>query len=332
MPTSIRHLTNEEFVHLPVGNWQNALRSAQVVIPARDVEATIGETLQYLTGLGFTRERVHVMVNSCTDQTAQVAEAAGLATVHREEAVFAAAGERLTVALARFGITVDRLRGKGSAMLAALLVLDGLDFADDTPVLFLDGDIKNIRAVDPASRLLAAWSAWRSEQVRIVKLAASGWDLPIRIAFAAHPVYHLLSALEWPLCGQMLVKWETLRHLRFATGYGVETAMLLQIWEWFQHLEAFGQVEIATPLKDGYSSSHDLATMYAGILAFMRRYTENCRLIELTASAVSALNRDLRTRAFYAPSPDGRLPSVFEERPIDALLPSLVEIGHAPRR
>lgn len=323
MSASLWRMTNVMFDRSPTGSTAGA-GNVHVIIPARNVAETIAETLRYLAATGLRPGQIHVVVNGCTDETAGVAERTGLATVHDQDVILdvARGSTGSTGIMGSLGLERERIRGKGAAMFIACIMLEECGLAEDAAVVFLDGDIRNIEAVDPVRRLLAAWHA-RPSTVRLVKLASSGWDHGIRAFLGAHAAYRSLGALEWPLCGQMVVRFGDLRRMRLPTGYAVEMAMLIQLWEEFSTLGVFGEVEIVEPLQDGYSSPHDLITMYVGIMAFMGWFGGG--LATLQYAAMCARNRDHRVE-LYVPPRDEQGPAVLETLLVDALLPSVAEL------
>jgi glucosyl-3-phosphoglycerate synthase len=195
--------------------------SIAVCLPARECADTVGgivETLQALREQGALDEIVVVDAAS-GDGTAAVARRAG-AEVHQESEL-----------LPRFG----EVLGKGDAMWRALSVID----AD--LVCFLDADTERFQA-HFAVGLLGALVC--EPDVAFVKACyrrpfVSG---DVEVPEGGGRVNHLLArpALELfypelagfrqPLAGEVAARRELLEAVPFATGYGVEVGMLVDVW------------------------------------------------------------------------------------------------------
>jgi glucosyl-3-phosphoglycerate synthase len=192
-----------------------------VCLPARECAGTVGEIvarLEPLRAVGAIDEIVVVDAASA-DGTAEVARRAG-ATVHQEAEL-----------LPRFGPVL----GKGDAMWRALSVLRG------ELVCFLDADSEDF-AVHFCTGLLGPLVC--EPGVRFVKgfyrrpFAQDGVSLPegggrvnhlmARPALALF--YPELAAVRQPLAGEVAAHRALLEELPFATGYGVEIAMLIDVW------------------------------------------------------------------------------------------------------
>ena len=234
-----------------------------VCLPARECAGTVGEIvtrLLELRELGALDEVVVVDAASA-DGTAQIARAAG-AEVWQERELLPEHGPVL---------------GKGDAMWRSLSVLRG------ELVCFLDADtecfsahfatgllgvlccerevsfVKGFYRRPLASREVAARESG-SEGGRVNRLMA-------RPALAQF--YPELARVRQPLAGEVAARRELLERLPFATGYGVEIAMLIDVWRTLG-LQAIAQVDL-----DEHRHPHQplsaLAPMAATVLATIAR-------------------------------------------------------------
>jgi len=188
-----------------------------VCLPARECAATVGEIVERLAALSDVGaiDAIVVVDAASPDGTAQVAERAG-AEVWQEAELLPSFGE---------------VRGKGDAMWRALSRLD------TELVCFLDADSEDFSAhfatgllgplvCDPdVSFVKAFYQRPLGEQGegggRVNHLMA-------RPALAL--LYPELAEIHQPLAGEVAARRELLERLPFATGYGVETAMLIDAW------------------------------------------------------------------------------------------------------
>jgi glucosyl-3-phosphoglycerate synthase len=256
-------------------------QSVSVCLPARECAGTVGEIVGALVALrdaGAIDEVVVVDADS-PDDTATVAERAG-ATVWQEAQLLPAYGPVL---------------GKGDAMWRALSVLDG------ELVCFLDADTQGFSA-HFATGLLGPLVC--EPGVSFVKAfyrrplgeggggrggGADGGDaggregggrvnhLTARPALALF--YPELTGVRQPLAGEVAARRELLEGLAFATGYGVEIAMLIDVWRRLG-LEGMAQVDL-----DEHRNRHQplsaLAPMAQTVLATIaRRLSQEGRLVD----------------------------------------------------
>jgi glucosyl-3-phosphoglycerate synthase len=237
--------------------------SVSVCLPARECARTVGEivtALLELRELGAIDEVVVVDAAS-EDGTAAVAERAG-AVVVQEGELMDAHGPVL---------------GKGDAMWRALSVLDG------EIVCFLDADTESFSA-HFASGLLGPLvcesgvsfvkafyrrplaigdGALRGAEERSGGAAGEGGGrvnhLLARPALALF--YPELAGVRQPLAGEVAVRRELLERLPFATGYGVEIAMLIDAWRKLG-LEGIAQVDL-----DEHRNPHQPLSALTGMAA-----------------------------------------------------------------
>ena len=258
-----------------------------VCLPARNCAATVGAIVAALAGL---RERgaidqLVVIDGGSTDATAQIAADAG-ASVHPESEL-----------MARFG----PVAGKGDAMWRSLSVLEG------ELICFLDADVLDFSeryAIGLLGPLL------EFDEVDFVKayyrrpfsqggveLAAGGGRVNHLLARPALAIFYpALAGVRQPLAGEIAARRSLLEQLPFATGYGVEIAMLLDVLE-HAGLDAMAQVDL-----DVHRNSHqpllELSAMAYTVLGVIaQRLERDGRLLELDASPL------LLDGAAVAPSP-----------------------------
>jgi glucosyl-3-phosphoglycerate synthase len=192
-----------------------------VCLPARECSGTVGEIVGVLGELrsrGVIDEIVVVDAAS-GDGTAEVAEGAG-AVVWQEAELMPAYGPVL---------------GKGDAMWRALSAIDSdlVCFVDadseDFPAHFVTGLLGPL-VCEPGVSFVKAF--YRRP------LRAGGVSLPegggrvnhLTARPALRLFYPELAAIRQPLAGEVAARRELLAGLPFATGYGVEVGMLIDVW------------------------------------------------------------------------------------------------------
>ena len=254
--------------------------SVSVCLPARECAGTVGEIVQALAGLrgaGAIDEIVVIDAGSA-DGTAGVAERAG-ATVHQEDELMPSHGPVL---------------GKGDAMWRSLPVLSG------ELICFLDADTESFSA-HFATGLLGPLICERG--VSFVKayyrrplsdgagaadsagVDGTGTDSAGAVAregggrvnhLTARPAlglfYPQLAEVRQPLAGEVAGRRELFERLPFTTGYGIEIAMLIDVWQ------AIGLNGIAQVDLDEHRNRHQplaaLEPMAATVLATIARRLE----------------------------------------------------------
>ncbi len=321
---SPRHLTFAE-----AGKYEvKILASDRVVIPARNEAESIGSTIGYLMQAGFSPEQIIIMVNHSTDKTAEIAAVFGVTVLHQDVILSAEIVLRLDT---EYGIDRSRLKGKGTAMFAACLELARVQTPDDARIFFLDADITNLGEVSPIPLLLAGWEAWNGD-IKIIKLASLGRNNEGIIAFLGLPrvPYAGIGALQWPLCGQMSLRWRDLKRMRGATRYAIEMAILMDLLERNETPAVFGEVELHAVLRDKKNNDHDHSVMYRGILAFMAQLLQTGGWKPLHTMQVQQI-KDLNKKSgvdhpFWAPPKSGNGAAMFGAYPLDAILPSIQEL------
>ncbi len=262
-------------------------QSVSVCLPARECAQTVGTivaTLLDLNDAGVIDEVVVVDAGSA-DGTAAVAEDAG-AVVWQEAELMPDYGPVL---------------GKGDAMWRALSVLDGeiVCFLDaDTENFsahFVSGLLGPLvcrsgislvkafyrRPLQPGGLPRSAGAPAASEGTPAASAgAAAASQGPAGAPFdsegggrvnhlTARPAlglfYPELAAVRQPLAGEVAARRELLERLPFATGYGVEIAMLIDSWRKVG-LEGLAQVDLDEH-RNRHQSLSALAPMAATVLA-----------------------------------------------------------------
>jgi glucosyl-3-phosphoglycerate synthase len=278
--------------------------TVSVCLPARECADTVGEIVTALVALRDVGaiDEIAVIDAASADRTADVAERAG-ATVWQEAQLLPAYGPVL---------------GKGDAMWRALSVLDG------ELVCFLDADTQRFSA-HFATGLLGPLVC--EPGVSFVKGfyrrplgeggdgggegedgadggggggegGARGGDGGGREGggrvnhLAARPAlalfYPELAGVRQPLAGEVAARRELLEGLSFATGYGVEIAMLIDVWRELG-LDGIAQVDL-----DEHHNRHQplsaLAPMALTVLATIaRRLSQEGRLVDARGVAAADL-------------------------------------------
>jgi glucosyl-3-phosphoglycerate synthase len=231
-------------------------RSVSVCLPARECAGTVGEIVRALAALreAGAIDEIVVVDAASADGTAAVAQAAG-ASVHQEAELRPELGPVL---------------GKGDAMWRALGALTG------ELVCFLDADSERF-SPHFVTGLLGPLVCER--EIEFVKacyrrpFAHDGVSLPegggrvnhllARPALALF--YPELAGVRQPLAGEIAARRELLESVPFTTGYGVEVAMLIDVWK------GLGGERVAQVDLDVHHNRHqalaDLTPMASTVLA-----------------------------------------------------------------
>ncbi len=228
--------------------------SVSVCLPARNEERTIAaiiESLLPLIGAGVIDQLV--VVDDSTDDTAAIARARG-AEVHSQAQLMPELGPVL---------------GKGDAMWRSLQVLGG------DVVCFLDADSEEFGA-HFACGLLGPLLCER--EVAFVK---GFYRRPFRFGdvtlpdgggrvteLTARPLLNLfypeLAAVRQPLAGEIAARRALLEQLPFATGYGVDIALLLDAYATVG-LNGLAQVDLDVR-QNAHQSLRELGPMAYAVL------------------------------------------------------------------
>jgi glucosyl-3-phosphoglycerate synthase len=241
-----------------------------VVLPAREVADTIGQIVERLWSLEPLIDQIVVVDADSRDGTAAVALRAG-AEVHQEAAL-----------LPEFG----QVLGKGDAMWRALQVARG------ELVVYLDSDTRDFSphfATGMLGPLLC------EPEVRFVKgyfrrpyLRPDGTELPAdggRVTeLAARPLlsafYPELARFVQPLAGEVAARRELFERLPFATGYAVETAMLLHARDALGGTHGMAQVDLDVRLNRHQPLVRLGPMAYAVLRVILERLRADGRLLD----------------------------------------------------
>lgn len=229
--------------------------SVTVCIPTRETAATIAATVGAVAELGRLGlvDQLLVVDAGSADGTATIAREAG-ARVFDEAELLPELGPVL---------------GKGDAMYRALAVAEG------EIVVYLDGDVRDF-GPHYVTGLLGP--LLQSPRTCFVKgfyrrpLALDAMEIEDgggRVTeLTAKPLLELLApelaAFRQPLAGECAARRSLLEAIPFATGYGVEIAMLLEAWRRVG-LEAMAQVDLGSK-RNSHQALASLAEMAREVL------------------------------------------------------------------
>jgi glucosyl-3-phosphoglycerate synthase len=235
-------------------------QSVSVCLPARECAATVGEVVAVCLKLaeqGVLDEVVVVDAGS-RDGTAEIAADAG-ARVLQEAELMPSQGPVL---------------GKGDAMWRALASLEG------ELICFLDADTRHFSAsfvtgllgpliCEPRTSFVKAF--YRRPLLAAGEPPGEGGGrvnhLTARPALSLF--YPELAEVRQPLAGEVAARRELLESVPFETGYGVEVAMLIDVWRQVG-LDGMAQVDL-----DEHDNPHQplsaLAPMARTVLATIAR-------------------------------------------------------------
>lgn len=230
-----------------------------VVLPARNEASTIGSIVEALRSIDGLVDQVLVIDANSPDGTAERAFEAG-AEVHDENELLPELGSA---------------EGKGDAMWRALAVARGeyvvyvdsdtLDFSPHFVVGLLGPLIEggdDVRFVKGAFTrpFLTDEGELPNQGGRVTELCAR----PLLAAF-----YPPLAQFVQPLAGEFATRRELLEQIPFATGFGVEIGMLIDVYESFG-IEAMAQVDLGER-RNPHQPLLDLGPMAFTILAAVLR-------------------------------------------------------------
>ncbi len=227
----IRSFHHSEF---PLELLRESKREAiTVVLPTREVGDTIGRIVSQLQNLDGLIDQILVIDAASKDRTVEIAASLG-AEVHQESELVREFGQAL---------------GKGDAMWRALAVARG------ELIAYLDSDTRQF-SPHFAAGLLGPLIC--RDDVQFVKgyfrrpftieggeRAHDGGrvtELTARPLFSAF--YPELAAFVQPLAGEVAARREFFDRLPFATGYAIETSMLLHAREALGGTEGMAQVDL----------------------------------------------------------------------------------------
>lgn len=230
-----------------------------VCLPARECARTVGPIVRALDGLrrAGAIDRVLVVDAASPDGTADLARDAGAEVAQESEL------------LRSFGA----VQGKGDAMWRALSLLE------EEIVCFVDADTEGFSAHFVTGLLgpLVCEEGVSFAKAFYRRPLPGGADADAQAGEGGGRVNHLtarpalallypeLAEIRQPLAGEVAARRDLLTRLPFATGYGVETAMLIDAWREVG-VEGIAQVDLDEHLNPHQPLSA-LAPMAATVLA-----------------------------------------------------------------
>jgi glucosyl-3-phosphoglycerate synthase len=237
---------------------RNKRETVTVCIPTKEAGETIAATVRavdQLRELGLVDQLLVIDADSA-DGTATLAAEAG-AKVHQEAELLPDAGP---------------VEGKGDAMWRALSVATG------DIVVYVDGDVRDFGAHYVTGLLGPLLGTSRTDFVRgfyrrPLAIADTGKEIEDgggRVTeLTARPLLELLvpdlAAFRQPLAGECAARRGLLTEIPFTTGYGVEIAMLVDVWRRVG-IERMAQVDLGTK-RNSHQSLAALAVMAREVVA-----------------------------------------------------------------
>lgn len=252
-----------------------------VGLPALNEEKTIGKIIETIKGSLVDQhpllDELVVIDSGSTDATVEIARGLGV-PVYQHSEILPGCGS---------------YRGKGEALWKSLHVLKG------DIVAWIDTDIRNIH---PGFVYGIVGPLLREPQIKYVKgfyrrplqmgekLTATGGGRVTELT--ARPLFNLffpeLSGLIQPLSGEYAGRREVLERVPFFTGYGVETGLLIDIYERFG-LRAIAQADLEERIHRNQTLMALSQMAFAIIQVFIHRLEDRHRL-----HLVEEVNRSLK--------------------------------------
>jgi glucosyl-3-phosphoglycerate synthase len=238
--------------------------TVSVCLPARECGETVGEIVAGLRELrqAGAIDQIVVVDAASADGTAAAAERAG-AVVWQEAELMPSYGPVL---------------GKGDAMWRALSVLDG------ELVCFLDADTEGFSAhfaagllgplvCEPDVSFVKAFYRRPFVQGGVSLAEGGGRVNNLTARPALELFYPQLAAMRQPLAGEVAARRDLLEGLPFVTGYGVEIAMLIDVWRTVG-LKGIAQVDL-DERRNRHQRLSALTPMAVEVLATIARRLES---------------------------------------------------------
>jgi glucosyl-3-phosphoglycerate synthase len=241
-----------------------------VVLPAREVADTIGTIVERLTGLGPLIDQILVVDANSRDGTARIAARAG-AEVHQEADL-----------LPEFG----QVLGKGDAMWRALSVVGGelVAYVDSDTREFLphfalgllgplicEPDLRFVKGFFKRPYVRADGARFPGDAGRVTELTAR----PLLSAF-----YPELAGFVQPLAGEVAARRSLFERMPFATGYAVETAMLLHARDALGGTARMAQVDLDVRLNRHQPLTQLGPMAYSVLRVILERLRADGRLLD----------------------------------------------------
>lgn len=227
-----------------------------VCVPTRETAATIAAVLRELRALrdGGLVDQILVIDAGSADGTATIAAAAG-AEVFQEDELLPEQGP---------------VEGKGDAMWRALSVATG------EIVVYLDGDVRDFGRHYVTGLLGPLLQSPRIEFVKgFYRRPLSIEEMEIEdgggrvTELSARPLLELLvpalGEFRQPLAGECAGRRSLLTRIPYSTGYGVEIAMLVDVWRQVG-IERMAQVDLGCK-RNAHQSLAALAEMSRDVIA-----------------------------------------------------------------
>ena len=253
----------------PLGRLLERKReSVSVVLPAREVADTIGPIVEQLQSLGGLIDQILVVDSASDDGTAEIARRLG-AEVHQESELVPGLGQVL---------------GKGDAMWRALSVTRG------ELIVYLDSDTRGFSShfatgmlgpliCDDKARFVKGFfrrpftdetGERPLDGGRVTELTAR----PLLSAF-----YPELAGFVQPLAGEVAARRSVFDRLPFATGYAIETSMLLHARD-LVGIENMAQVDLDVRRNYHQPLTHLGPMAYAVLRVILERLRRDGRLAD----------------------------------------------------
>jgi glucosyl-3-phosphoglycerate synthase len=264
-----------------------------VVLPARNEAATVGHIVERLKNELIDEvpliDELIVMDSGSVDETAAVAAAAGAWVVRQDEVLTP---------------LVDR-PGKGEALWKSLHVTHG------DVVVFIDADLEQF---DPQFAVGLLGPLLADPSVQFVK---AFYDRPLQAGqsilpagggrvteLMARPLLNLhwphLAGFVQPLAGEYAGRRTLLERVPFMSGYGVEIAMLVDVFE-LAGLSAIAQVDLGSR-RHRNSSDAALGQMAAQVYLALLSRIERHGLGMMTVDASYQLTQFARDGQSFVPT------------------------------
>ncbi|MFI6298631.1 glucosyl-3-phosphoglycerate synthase [Nonomuraea sp. NPDC050790] len=259
--------------------------TVSVVLPARDEERTVGRIVSVIrSDLPDLVDEIVVVDSRSTDATAAVAAAAGATVVHQDEVLS----------------HLPPLSGKGEALWKGLAASSG------DLVVFVDADLRDFHSGFVTGLL---GPLLLDLGVQFVKGA---YDRPLNgrrgeggrvTELVARPLLNLwwpeLSGFIQPLGGEYAARRTVLERVPFATEYGVELGLLVDLLE-LAGLDAMAQVDLGCRTH-AHQSTAALGRMAAQIMiTAWTRLERQGRVVSAAPPAHALLQFDTERRTASA--------------------------------
>ncbi|HET6693785.1 MAG TPA: glucosyl-3-phosphoglycerate synthase [Pedococcus sp.] len=264
-----------------------------VVLPARNEASTVGHIVEKLNDELVDQvpliDELIVMDSGSGDETASVAAAAGARVVRQDEVL---------------APLVDR-PGKGEALWKSLYVTRG------DVVVFIDADLEQFDPqfavgllgpllADPSVQFVKAFYDRPLQAGRTILPAGGGRVTELM----ARPLLNLhwphLAGFVQPLAGEYAGRRTLLERVPFMSGYGVEIAMLVDVFE-LAGLSAMAQVDLGSR-RHRNSSDAALGQMAAQVYLALLSRIERHGLGMMTVDASYELTQFARDGQSFVPT------------------------------